>query len=238
MASSCKSIAPFSLLALSLLFSGHLFSAGMTPASSVVLVSADQGESIMNVRNTDEHAALLYTSLETIAEDPEMLLVVSPPVTRVEGGDSQAVRFILQTKEPIKTQRLMRVTFEGIPPVQSKVANSVGVTFRQNLPVIISPKGLKPEPAPWRFLKWSVCGDRLKVTNDSLYVVRLALSGLLLPGNEKVNFRKAYVLPHAREEFKLNNIKLNTAAIRIYPASVYGYAVAEYDAPLIACTSK
>ncbi|WP_177434293.1 MULTISPECIES: fimbria/pilus chaperone family protein [unclassified Pseudomonas] len=238
MGANYKTDAACAILMFGLLFAGPSFSSGMKPASSVVLISEDQGETTMNVTNTDKYAALLYTSLETIPEDPELLLVVSPPVARVEGGDSQAVRFILQNKKPFTVQRLMRVTFEGIPTVQYKVPNSVGVTFRQNLPVIISPKGLKIEAAPWKFLKWSLCGDTLHVTNDSPYVVRLALSGSLQPVAEEVKFSKAYILPSTHHEFQIGRVITGATSMRIHPASVYGYALNQFDTPLSACTSQ
>lgn len=239
MAANDKSMgATLTAFLLSCVFASPAFCAGMKPATSVVLISEDQGEATMNVTNTDPHAALLYTSLETIPEDPELLLVVSPPVARVEGGESQAVRFILQNKEPLTAQRLMRVTFEGIPTVQHKQPNSVGVTFRQNLPVIVSPKGLKTEAAPWKFLKWSLCGDILHVDNDSPYVVRLALSGSLQPEAEAVKFTKAYILPHTQQAFQLTPANRRATTMRIHPASVYGYALNEFDTPLSACTAK
>jgi P pilus assembly chaperone PapD len=176
----------------------------------------------------------LYTSLENIEEDPEKLLIVTPPVTRVEGGDTHLIRFILQSKEPLKYQRLMRVTFEGIPLSKTKVPNSVGVTIRQNLPVIISPKGLAAESEPWKHLKVAICDGKLHVTNDSPYVVRLAQQGSLQPSGSPINFPKSYVLPQTQLDLKLAPTGSATT-VRIHPASVYGYAVKQYDAPLVAC---
>ncbi len=211
------------------------FAAGMQPATSVVLVSEEQGEYGMVVKNTDATASLLYTSLENIEEDPEKLLIVTPPVTRVEGGETQLVRFIVQSKTPLKHQRLMRVYFEGIPLSKSKIPNSVGVTIRQNLPVIISPKGLAVDSEPWKHLKIALCGDTLRVTNDSPYVVRLAQQGKLQPSGLLVAFPKSYVLPQSRLNLKLT-APSKANSVRIHPASVYGYAVKHYDAPLVACS--
>lgn len=215
--------------------SAYSFAGGMQPATSVVLVSEGKGEHSMNVKNTDNAAALLYTSLENIEEDQEKLLVVTPPVTRVEAGETQLVRFILQSKEPLKTQRLMRVYFEGIPLSTSKTANSVGVTIRQNLPVIISPKGLAAESEPWKHLKMAFCDGKLQVTNDSPYVVRLAQQGTLQPSASTIGFPKAYILPQTKLNLKVESTA-NATSVRIHPASVYGYAVKHYDAPIVACS--
>ena len=216
-------------------FSALSFADGMQPATSVVLVNEAQGEYSMNVKNTDKAPALLYTSLEHIEEDKETLLVVTPPVTRVEGGETQAVRFILQNKEPLKTQRLQRVYFEGIPLKKVATANSVGVTIRQNLPVIISPKGLAEDAEPWKRMKLAFCDGKLRVTNDSAYVVRLAQQGSLQPSGVQVGLPKSYVLPKTQFDLSVQSVA-NATTVRLYPASVYGFAVEHYDAPIVACT--
>lgn len=215
--------------------SAYSFSAGMQPSTSVVLVNEEHGEYGMNVKNTDKTAALLYTSLQNIEEDPEKLLIVTPPVSRVEGGETQLVRFILQSKEPLKTQRLMRVYFEGIPLSSNKAPNSVGVTVRQNLPVIISPRHLAAENAPWKHLKFSLCGGKLQVINDSPYVVRLAQIGTIQPSSAIVNFPKPYLLPNTKLDLEIESTA-NATSVRIHPASVYGFALDRYDAQLSVCT--
>lgn len=214
--------------------SNYSIADGMQPATSVVLVNEELGEHSMNVKNTDQAAALLYTSLENIEEDQEKLLIATPPVARVEAGETQLVRFILQTKEPLKTQRLMRVYFEGIPLSSTKAPNSVGVTLRQNLPVIISPKELVAESEPWKHLKMAFCDGKLRVSNDSPYVVRLAQRGTLQPSNSGVAFPKTYILPQTKLDLPVESI--TASAVRIHPASVYGYAVNHYDAPITTCS--
>lgn len=232
---SKKLLSKLVMTAGALSISAYVSAGGMQPASSVVLVSEGTGEHSMNVKNTDSTAALLYTSLEHIEEDKEQLLVVTPPVTRVEAGETQLVRFILQTKEPLKTQRLMRVSFEGIPLTNTKVPNSVGVTIRQNLPVIISPKDLPTESDPWKHLKMAFCDGKLQVTNDSPYVVRLAQQGSLQPSGANIGFPKSYILPQTKLDLKVESTS-NATTVRIHPASVYGYAVKHYDAPVVPCS--
>lgn len=217
----------------------HTLAAGMQPETSVVIVDEGKGEGEIKVSNTDNNAALLHTALETIAEDPEVLLIATPPVARVEGGETQLVRFILQSKTPLLHQRLMRVTFEGIPMNESKKPNSIGVTYRQNLPVLISPKGLAPDSAPWKHLKWSVCNQKLRIVNDSPYVVRMALQGSMLPTGGVISFPRTYILPKTSLDLPLaSSADASATQVRIHPASVYGYAVKRYEAPLSACNTK
>ncbi|AUG03314.1 hypothetical protein CXQ81_22790 [Pseudomonas sp. 09C 129] len=105
--------------------------AGMVPESTVVLVNVADGEGAMNVTNSDDKAMLLYTSLENLPEDQDSLLVVSPPVGRVEVGEKRLVRFIVQSEQPITAQRLKRVIFEGIPQSDPAAKAKIGVTVRQ-----------------------------------------------------------------------------------------------------------
>ncbi|WP_372242537.1 fimbria/pilus chaperone family protein [Pseudomonas sp. C1C7] len=216
-----------------LLVCGHALADGMVPDTSVVIVNEADGEASVSVTNTDASLALLHVTLEDIPEDTEPLLFVTPPLARVETGKSQLVRFILQTSTPLTTQRLKRVIFEGMP--QDRVAAQagharVGVTVRQNLPVILHPKGLPPNRTPWTGLDWSLKNDQLSVHNPSPYVVRLAQELSLLPGNGAALLPRTYVLPG--ETLTVPAGGAAATQVRIQPATVYGFAVPPYEAPI------
>nr|WP_049778740.1 fimbria/pilus periplasmic chaperone [Erwinia tasmaniensis] len=59
---------------------------GMVPQTSVLIVDEHDEEASMTLTNTDTQPALLVTSVEGIGQDSERLLLVSPPVVRVEAG--------------------------------------------------------------------------------------------------------------------------------------------------------
>lgn len=206
---------------------------GMVPETSVIIVQEADGEASVSVSNTDAELALLHVTLEDIPEDRAALLFVTPPLARVEPSKSQLVRFILQTKEPLTTQRLKRVIFEGMPqgrqPAEAGHAR-VGVTVRQNLPVIINPKGLAPNRTPWKGLKWSLQSGSLHVQNHTPYVVRLAQELLLIPGDHKVMLPRTYVLPG--ETLQVPAPGIVASSVRLQPATVYGFAVDAYETPL------
>lgn len=225
----------FSLQALVLI---HLFlptgvhSTGMQPESSVVIIEQNDGEGVMNVKNSDAFPVLLLTSIENIPDDSESLLIITPPAARVEPGKSQRVRFILTNKTPLKTERLKRVIFEGVPP-QKKNKSEVRLTIRQNLPVIIRPAGLAKELTPWKHLVWKLQGDTLRVTNPSPYVVRLSQMVKTLPENLEWMLPNTYVLPGQTVDMKSSTSKPAAAQqIRIFPATTWGFSVAKYEAPL------
>nr|WP_256595611.1 fimbria/pilus chaperone family protein [Pseudomonas sp. LG1E9] len=206
---------------------------GMVPESSVVIVHEAEGEVAISVTNTDSKLALLHVTLQDVPEDTEPLLVVTPPLSRVEPSKSQLVRFILQNQTPLKTQRLKRAIFEGMP--QGRAATQagharVGVTVRQNLPVIVHPKGLALNRTPWTDLTWSLRDGMLQVRNDTPYVVRLAQELRLLPGDGKAMLPRTYVLPGEALSVPASGGPAST--VQLQPATVYGFAVAAYEAPI------
>jgi P pilus assembly chaperone PapD len=216
-------------------FSAFTCAAGMVPETSVVLVNEGDGEGSINLTNTDDQTVLLYTSIENLPEDKEDLLLVTSPITRVGAGEKQLVRFVFQSEKPLTTQRFKRAVFEGIPQKSSDGKAKITMTVRQNLPVIISPADLPPKDDPWTLLKWEVRGHTLTVRNDSRYVVRLNQQLDLVPAGTKLTLPRTYMLPGQADSLELpSGTTLGAdAKIRLYPASLYGYQGASYDAPLI-----
>ncbi|CAI8872191.1 putative fimbrial chaperone YhcA [Pseudomonas sp. IT-P171] len=217
--------------AFALLLTAHAQADGMVPNTSVVIVNEADGEASVSVTNTDANLALMHVTLEDIAEDSESLVFVTPPLARVEAGKTQLVRFILQSEKPLLTQRLKRVIFEGIPqgkaPAEAGQAR-VGVTVRQNLPVILHPKGLAPNRTPWTDLQWSLKDGQLTVRNDTPYVVRLGQEVQLLPAASNAMLPKTYVLPG--EHISIKVPEGAATQVRFQPATVYGFAVPHYEA--------
>ena len=207
--------------------------AGMIPETSVVILDEADGETSINLKNSDSHPALLYSHILPIEGDDENLIVLTPPVTRVEAGETQAIRFLLQTSEPLKVQRLRRVIFEGIPPKDKSAGMRVSMNVRQNLPVIINPKGLAKDKEPWRRLQWSVQNGKLQVANPDAYVVRLDQAVTLNPANTLVQLPRAYVLPGEVITLDVPAATLATLTdATLSPATVYGYSVDQYTAPI------
>ncbi|NTZ06308.1 fimbria/pilus chaperone family protein [Burkholderia metallica] len=168
---------------------------GMVPETSVVLIDEADGEAAMKVRNTDEKPALLYTLIEHVPDDKASLFTVTPPVARVDPGQTQLVRFILTNKEPLKTERLARVVFDSIGERKDPNASVVAIRVRQNLPVIIHPRGIVVNREPWKLLKWEAVDGKLRVSNDSPYVVRLGAAIEMLPMKKEAFLPNTYMLP-------------------------------------------
>lgn len=220
-----------------LFFSAGSFAAGMVPQNSIVIIEESDGEGNIDIKNTDKYPSLLITKIEDLEDDKEELITVYPPVARVEGNETQTVRFLITTKTPLKTERLKRVTFEGVPPKNGELKKEINVTFKQNLPVIIRPAGLAQNLAPWEGLTWEYKNSQFTVTNPSPYVVRFISPNItVLPSGQKFILPKTYILPH--QSFNLSgvqntNIK-NADKVRFYPATTWGFSTNKYyDAPLM-----
>ncbi|MFT0472433.1 fimbria/pilus chaperone family protein [Pseudomonas antarctica] len=205
---------------------------GMQPETTVVVLYEDEGEATINIKNTDAGPALLHSVVENVPEDLEPLFIVTPPITRVEAGDTQRVRFISTLKQPLVTQRLKRVSFEGIPQARAAGAATIGITLRQNLPLILHPKGLPRHHTPWELLKWQRAGERLTVHNDSAYVVRLAPDVRLLPQGLPATLQRTYILPGEALIAKVEGPLSGVVEVEIQPATVYGFSVENYRAPI------
>ena len=211
-------------------FSGAVIADGMLPETTVVVFYEDQGEATISIKNTNATPALLHSVIENVPEDVEPLLIVTPPITRVEAGETQLVRFIGTLKEPLKTQRLKRVSFEGIPQARAPGRATIGITLRQNLPLIMHPRGLPLHHSPWELLKWKRVGEALSVHNDSAYVVRLAPEVLLLPQKALATLPRTYILPGEALALSVEGALEGGAAVEIQPATVYGFSADNYRA--------
>jgi P pilus assembly chaperone PapD len=157
-------------------------------------------------------------------------LIVTPPITRVEAGETQLVRFISTAAAPLRTQRLKRVSFEGIPQARSPGGTTIGITLRQNLPLILHPRGLPKHQAPWELLQWKRQGSGLVVHNNSAYVVRLALELQLLPAKQLATLPRTYVLPGEVLAVDSHGSLSGVTSVVLQPATVYGFSVDSYQA--------
>lgn len=207
-------------------FAGH--AAGMVPETSLLVIDEATHSGTINVKNTDSNPALLYTNVIDLPDDPGLKLMVTQPVVRLEPGQTQQLRFILQTKEPLNVEHYKRVTFEGIPPKSDDNKIKIGINLRQDIPVLIRPKSLAVVTDAWKELKWSTSGSSLKVTNPSKYVVRLAQKVVLQPSGAVGTLTKTYILPGETLTTNVNKTASGDNKVKFFPASRYGVEVPSF----------
>lgn len=195
--------------------------------SSVVIVNQSDGEGVISLQNNSSEPVLLHSEILNVPEDDADLLLITPPITRVDPEDTQMVRFILKDTDDLKTERLKRVTFEGIPQTEPNV---VRVTVRQNIPVIIRPTGLAPNNEPWKLLKWHNTADSVVVENPSPYVIRLLPDVTAQPSGATLTIPKSYILPGEKLTLNTQTPHVNAEKIAFKPASINGYLLDSREA--------
>lgn len=210
---------------------------GMTPESSIVILPTNAKVTTVKVTNTSDTDDLLMVEILPIHEDTEDVALVQPGMGEalVKAGREQQVSFtLLDNARATQVQMLRRVVFEGAKgrPKRAKKHSEVGVSVRQNLPLIVHPASLELIPDPWKHLKWTRSGGNITVSNDSPYVVRLAQEFEVLPSKTPLGLPESYVLPGRRLTIKLPPAAANDQQVRIHPATVYGFATDHFDAPL------
>lgn len=219
------------LLAGLFLFPVVTYAAGMVPETSVLLVDESKGEASINVTNTDAVPQLLYTTVvELPGAKKTVRLIPTQPVVRVEAGQMQRVRFMLQTDAPLQSEEMKRVTFEGIPPKTADGKNTVTLSIRQDLPVLIHPASLAENLEPWKQLQWRKKGNVIEVSNPGDYVVRLTQQFKTFPSGAAGALPQTYMLPHSSLSVNLTNSA--DTRVEFYPASRYGYRGDKYQTKL------
>jgi len=217
-----------------LLIACHAGATGVQPDSTIVQLSAADGQAQMAVRNTEFVPLLMNVKVHDLPGSESLTVLPLPQVSRVEANGRQVVRLVLiKPAAEITKQYLKRVSFEGIPPKTNKPGEAVvAFNVRQTIPLVISPKGLEQDPEPWKKLTIVRTASGLEVINDSPFVVRLKSDAELLPMKSGVRLLKdTYVLPGERHAVELPKDVAPGAvqSVRIYPASPWGFAVDAYE---------
>jgi len=217
----------------SLLFFHSVF-AVMQPQSSMILINEEKGGGSINVTNTDDREALLYVKVIDLDDDKQPQVVVTQPVVRVGAGQTQRVRFLLSSQQPLSVEHIKRVTLEGLPLISEPGKNKVNINVRQNLPLIIRPRTLVAAADPWKALAWSVGGEKMTVHNATAYVIRLGQDITLIPSGQKAKITKSYLLPGETLAVAVSDARAlaNMSKVRFETLSQYGFDTGKVDMPV------
>ncbi|HDS3499698.1 fimbria/pilus chaperone family protein [Enterobacter cloacae] len=231
---TCSKKVLFKTLAAAALFSVQfgVHAAGMVPETSLLVIDEATHSGTINVKNTDSHPSLLYTDMVDLPDDKGLKLVTTQPVVRLEPGQTQQLRFILQTSKPLDVEHYKRVTFEGIPPKSDDNKVKIGINIRQDLPVLIRPAKLAVVTDAWKFLEWTASGTSVTVKNPSKYVVRLAQNVVLQPSGISGSLVKTYILPGETMTVSMGKSVSGNTKVKFFPASRYGVEVPSFISDL------
>lgn len=231
---TCSKKVLFKTLAAAALFSAQfgVHAAGMVPETSLLVIDEATHSGTINVKNTDSHPSLLYTDVVDLPDDKGLKLVTTQPVVRLEPGQTQQLRFILQTSKPLDVEHYKRVTFEGIPPKSDDNKVKIGINIRQDLPVLIRPAKLAVVTDAWKFLEWTASGTSVTVKNPSKYVVRLAQHVVLQPSGISGSLAKTYILTGETMTVSMGESVSGNTKVKFFPASRYGVEVPSFISDL------
>ncbi|CAH5704465.1 fimbria/pilus chaperone family protein [Enterobacter cloacae] len=231
---TCSKKILFKTLVAAALFSAQFgaHAAGMVPETSLLVIDEATHGGTINVKNTDSHPSLLYTDVVDLPDDKGLKLVTTQPVVRLEPGQTQQLRFILQTSKPLDVEHYKRVTFEGIPPKSDDNKVKIGINIRQDLPVLIRPAKLAVVTDAWKFLDWTASGTSVTVKNPSKYIVRLAQNVVLQPSGISGSLAKTYILPGETMTVSMGKSVSGNTKVKFFPASRYGVEVPSFISDL------
>jgi P pilus assembly chaperone PapD len=205
---------------------------GLQPSSSVVIVEESTGEGQLIVSNPTGAPLLMHTTLRRLPNESEtMIIAATPQIAKIDPTKGQVVRFFLTSKEKLLTQRLFRVSVEGLP-ITSKSekpteSNKIIFSVKHDLPVIVNPKSLAKNDRPWELLKATIKDGGIQIENPSKYVVRLSQNVAIGESKTRGELPKPYILPG--ETVRVKSAEHLALPVEIYPASVYGYYADKYS---------
>lgn len=206
--------------------------AGIKPESTVLFLDDTNREATINIQNTDGNAVLLHSTLQTIPEDRDNKLIITPQLARVEAGKKQQVRVVLKDGVTLTHQTMQRINFVSVPPDDGK-KNRARVLIGQNIPVILSPAGLPKNISPWKEIKAQCSATSIKIDNPDNYIVRLTTQVDLLPDNKKLTLPKSYILPHEKIDLPMpQGTSCREKIIRLHPVTRFGILTTPYEVKL------
>jgi fimbrial chaperone protein len=196
--------------------------------STTVILRERDGQTAFNITNEGDRPLLLLTRLDDLGGPPMAgKILIAPPITRIDPGQSQQVNFILKQGPPLRHEVMLKVSFEGITPQTGDSALTMPV--RQEIAFLIQPAAVPKSGSPWQDLKLSLDGDALVLRNPGRHVIRLARDLRLEPGDTPANLGQAWLMPG---ETRRVTIKQHPRAVGIVPLSRYGLALPAVTLPI------
>ena len=190
--------------------------------TSTVILEANKQEVSFNITNTGQSPILLLTTLDDLDGDDAFAdkVMINPPVTRLNAGSTQFVKFTLRPGTVVDREHLLKVGFEG---VGQRRENNVSIPVRQEIGFIVTPSNLVPSDDPWNDLTLSREADTLVIHNPSRQVVRLVPQMKLVKTGQMVRLSHPYIRPG--ERLTIPNIPLEAEqdGVILSPMSRFGY---------------
>ncbi|HEI6961615.1 TPA: fimbria/pilus periplasmic chaperone [Yersinia enterocolitica] len=195
--------------------------------STTVILKENEGRTSFTIENTSANPILLVTKLVDLdGKNLSKQILISPPVTRIDAGQSQQVNFVLKKGTALDSEVLLKASFEGVEQVPG---NATLMPIRQEIGFLIQPNSVPQIKTPWQELVLSTSGNNLMIKNPSKHVVRLGPQVILVPSNEVVPLGSPYIMPGQTKQFA---IKSSPTSVKVTPLSRYGFVQPEVTVPV------
>lgn len=205
--------------------------AGVVVNGTRVIYPAQAREVTVQIDNVGESPALVQAwidggDVKQTADTTDAPFVLTPPISRIEPGRSQALRVIFSGAQlPLDRESVFWLNVLDVPPSPENPGNGeqnyLQVAFRSRLKLFYRPRDLQgvANDAPAR-LHWTRNGDRLRVENPSPYHVTLAEVHAVTGNSEKVVEDKGVmVAPMQSLEFA---VPVTSVQVRFITINDYG----------------
>lgn len=213
----CRAI----LLAVTAFSTLQAVAATFTLESTTVILDEREAQVAFNVKNDGDKPLLLVSRLDNLdGGNFAGRILISPPITRIDPGQSQQVNYSLKKGPPLDREVMLKASFEG---VTQKTSESVMVIpIRQEIGFLVQPAAVPKTSAPWQELELSVNGEDLVLENPGKHVIRLSRTVTLMQGKQTVSLDHAYVMPGEKQRISVSE---RPDSVSIVPLSRYGFVL-------------
>ncbi|HGM5574378.1 TPA: fimbria/pilus chaperone family protein [Serratia marcescens] len=192
-----------------------------------IVLEESSGRVNFTVKNGSSEPILLATRVEDLdGKGFAGAVLVSPPIARIDAGQSQQVNFVLKKGVSLPHEVMLKASFEG---VGQAVDNSARMPVRQSIGLIVQPKAVAVSKTPWDDLRITRAGDELVLKNSGLHVIRLAPQLTLLPAKQTAALDNYYLMAGEERKVKAGGA---VTAVEIVPLSRYGFKLNEVTLPV------
>lgn len=204
-------------------------------ATRVIYHSDDKNVSIQ-VNNPGKDPVLLQSWIDDgdAQLSPEKInvpFVLTPPLTRVNGGEGQTLRLaFVGTALPPDRESVYWLNVLEIPPVAGKSSNNIQVAFRSRIkifyrPASLSDKGAQEAPAQ---LQWNKQNNHITITNPTPYYVSI-LEISAAQNGQQISVPADMVAPKSSASFEIPQaLKLSSnTAVSVKTMNDFGAVVTQ-----------
>jgi chaperone protein EcpD len=167
--------------------------------TTISIENKGSGPELIQIWATPHEVLGLY------AKDEKPPFIFSPPLFKIDAGQTQKVR-VIYSGRPVTSEQMYRLNVQEVPQAPSGGGSSVQFAFRSVLPLVVRNEKMSRDGMiqAVKVLKWSLVNNALTVRNDSDYVfildqIQVADEHLHLDKNNQLAIN-----PHTQREIHLD----------------------------------